>query len=104
MTPPVSPCGPLCGPMTGGAESLPLLAGSGRCGPVVGGVAAQGFRRTEGRKEKQDKNRGHRWLFRPVTSPRSAGRFKKSRGYLKWGQKQPAGITFVVTIPELLLP
>ena len=55
MTPPVSPCGPLCGPMTGGAESLPLLAGSGRCGPVVGGVAAQGFRRTEGRKEKQDK-------------------------------------------------
>ena len=66
MTPPVSPCGPLCGPMTGGAESLPLLAGSGRCGPVVGGVAAQGFRRTEGRKEKQDKNRGHRWLFRPV--------------------------------------
>ena len=75
MTPPVSPCGPLCGPMTGGAESLPLLAGSGRCGPVVGGVAAQGFRRTEGRKEKQDKNRGHRWLFRPVTSPRSAGRY-----------------------------
>ena len=55
MTPPVSPCGPLCGPMTGGAESLPLLAGSGRCGPVVGGVAAQGFRRTEGRKEKQEK-------------------------------------------------
>ena len=24
--------------------------------------------------------------------------------YQKWGQKQAAGITFVVTIPELLLP
>ena len=24
--------------------------------------------------------------------------------YQKWGQKQTAGLTFVVTIPELLLP
>ena len=52
-------CGPLCGPMPGGAESLPLPAGSGRCGPFVGGVAAQGFRPflhgTEGRKKKQEK-------------------------------------------------
>ena len=75
MTPPVSPCGPLCGPMTGGAESLPLLAGSGRCGPVVGGVAAQGFRRTEGRKEKQDKAVSSP----PPTPPRNAGRDKGLR-------------------------
>ena len=27
------------------------------------------------RKEKQDKNRGRQWLLRPVTSPRSAGRY-----------------------------
>ena len=44
--------------MTGGAGPLPLPAGSGRCGPVVGGVAAQGFRPflngTEGRKKEQD--------------------------------------------------
>ncbi|MSA84944.1 hypothetical protein GKD75_19385 [Odoribacter splanchnicus] len=64
ILPPVRPCGPLCGPMTGGAGPLPLPAGSGRCGPVVGGVAAQGFRPflngTEGRKKEQDKQRGRK--------------------------------------------
>ena len=57
--PRVTACGPLCGPMPGGAESLPLPAGSGRCGPFVRGVAAQGFRPflhgTEGRKKEQEK-------------------------------------------------
>ena len=52
-------CEPLCAPITGGAESLPLPAGLGQRGPAVGGAAAQGFRPflhgTEGRKEKQEK-------------------------------------------------
>ena len=81
-------CGPLCGPMTGGAASLPLPAGSGRCGPVVGGVAAQGFQPflhgTEGRKKKQDKRRGRRWRLRPVTTARSAGSYG-SFGCIKSG-------------------
>ena len=40
----------------------------------------------------------------PYTSARSAGSFGEFPVYQKWGQKQAAGITFVVTIPELLLP
>ena len=53
---------------------------------------------------KQDKRRGRRWRLRPVTSARSAGSYGGFAVYQKWGQKQAAGITFVVTIPELLLP
>ena len=37
--------------------------------------------------------------FRP-----QCGRLREFWVYQKWGQKQAAGITFVVTIPELLLP
>jgi len=32
------------------------------------------------------------------------GQLREFWVYQKWGQKQAAGITFVVTIPELLLP
>ena len=86
-------CGPLCAPMTVGVGSLPLPAGSGRCGPVMRGVAAQGFRPflhgTEGRKEKRDKSRGRRCHLRPVTSSRSAGRYGVLR-CIKSGVKIPA--------------
>lgn len=64
MTPPVSPCGPLCASVAGEAESLLFPAGLRQREPVMGGIATQGFRPfwsgTEGRKEKQDKRRGRR--------------------------------------------
>ena len=73
-----------------GQSPCPLPAGSGRRGPVVGGAAAQGFRPflhgTEGRKKKQDKDRGRRWLLRPVTSARSAGSYR-GFGCIKSGVK-----------------
>ena len=53
--------------------------------------------------EEQDKGRGRRRLLRPVTSARSAGSYGGFAVYQKWGQKQTAGITFAVTIPEHLL-
>lgn len=60
-------CAPLWAavwPDDGRGRAPPLPAGSGRCGPVVGGVAAQGFRPflngTEGRKKEQDKQRGRK--------------------------------------------
>ena len=66
--------------MTGGAGSLPLPAGSGRCGPVVGGIAAQGFRPflhgTEGRKKKQEKALAL-LCARADTTARSAGGFRE---------------------------
>lgn len=81
MTPPVSPCGPLCGPLPGGADSLPLPAGLDRCEPVVGGTATQSFRPflngTGGRKKKQEKALALLWRpdihFRP-----QCGRFPRT--------------------------
>ena len=105
---PVWPCEPLCASIAGGAESLPLPKSSsriwGRCSRDYGeGILI--FRPLfGGRKEKQDKGRGRRWRLRPVTSPRSAGRYGGFAVYQKWGQRQQAGITFAVTIPERLLP
>ena len=99
-------CGPLYRANGDGVASYPSQRVSGQCGPVVGGVAAQGFRPvlhgTEGRKKKQDKSRGRRWLLRPVTSARSAGSYGGFSGDRKWGQKQTAGISFRVTFPESL--
>ncbi|ERK68329.1 hypothetical protein HMPREF1546_00115 [Oscillibacter sp. KLE 1745] len=90
-----------------GQSPCPSRRVSGRCGPVVGGVAAQGFRPfwsgTEGRKKKQDKRRGRQWRLRPVTTARSAGSYGGFAVYQKWGQKQAAGITLAVTIPKPLL-
>lgn len=72
MTPPVSPCGPLCASVAGEAESLLFPAGLRQREPVMGGIATQGFRPfwsgTEGRKEKQDKRRGRRRPL-PAFSP-----------------------------------
>ena len=105
---PVWPCEPLCASIAGGAESLPLPAGADRIWAAVPETAERGiliFRPLfGGQKEKQDKGRGRRWRLRPVTSPRSAGRYGGFAVYQKWGQKQQAGITFAVTIPERLLP
>ena len=107
MTPPVSPCGPLCASVAGEAESLLFPAGLRQREPVMGGIATQGFRPfwsgTEGRKKKQDKRRGRQWRLRPVTTARSAGSYGGFAVYQKWGQKQAAGITLAVTIPKPLL-
>lgn len=54
--------------------------------------------------ETDGKRRGRRWRLRPVTSSRSAGRFKKSRGLLKWGQDPACAITSAVVVYEPLLP
>ena len=76
---PVWPCEPLCASIAGGAESLPLPAGADRIWAAVPETAERGiliFRPLfGGQKEKQDKGRGRRWRLRPVTSPRSAGRY-----------------------------
>lgn len=42
-TTPVCPCEPLCGPITGGAESLPLPADTGRIWAVVHETAEREF-------------------------------------------------------------
>ena len=100
-------CEPLCAPITGGAESLPLPADRDRIWAAVPPLGREdsphsGFFTGDERKSRihagvasGSSGRSLRPAVRVVTG---------FAAYQKWGQKQAAGITFVVTIPELLLP
>ena len=100
-------CGPLCAPITGGVAPLPLPADTGRIWAAVRALVedvseALGPFPGDERKSRIKtgvaggaSGRSLRPAVRVVTG---------FAVYQKWGQKQAAGITFVVTIPELLLP
>ena len=126
-------CGPLCTPITGGAESLSLPADRGRIWGAVPPLRRSAYPRylplsnRFTRDEKKSRiNAGvsggaSGWSHLPALRPQArfggqppavraalrpemCGQLREFWVYQKWGQKQAAGITFVVTIPELLLP
>ena len=89
-------CGPLCALIAGGAESLPLPAVPSRIwGSFTALIGDERKSRIKTGVAGGASGRSLRPAVRVVTG---------FAVYQKWGQKQAAGITFVVTIPELLLP
>ena len=89
-------CEPLCALFGAWAESLPLPAVSSRIwGGFTGLAGDERKSRIKAGVAGGASGRSLRPAVRVVTG---------FAVYQKWGQKQAAGITFVVTIPELLLP
>ena len=100
-------CEPLCSPIARGAGTLSLPADRGRIWAAVPPLWREGFPHPRLFAEDEKKSRINAGVAGGASgrSLRPAVRVVTGFAvYQKWGQKQAAGITFVVTIPELLLP
>ena len=100
-------CEPLCAPITGGAGALPLPADRDRIWAAVPPLWREDFPHPGLFAEDKKKSRIKAGVASVPCLEYNCPQCGQLRGfgvYQKWGQKQAAGITFVVTIPELLLP